>query len=177
MTCPPWPHGLSACGEGRRAHYEAESSLTCDENTFMFITCQETGPPLFPSPPSPSPPLFLFLPARADARHFTALSSRGMSATRPSRAGMLLPSVIVAGYAGFYRGLVAALASPHSSFARTRFDWAPRPTTTDAAHDDFVAASGRLLHAPWIGSLGQLETQVLAPKLWRVNFSTITLWL
>ena len=30
MTCPPWPHGLSACDEGHRAHYEAESSLTCD---------------------------------------------------------------------------------------------------------------------------------------------------
>src|ERR1039458_9926301 len=43
MTCPPWLHGLSECGEERRAHCGAESSLTCGKHTFMWSTCQDLG--------------------------------------------------------------------------------------------------------------------------------------
>src|SRR5437016_1807243 len=39
-TCQPWQREPLGCDAERPVRYEAESSLTCYEHTFMFSTCQ-----------------------------------------------------------------------------------------------------------------------------------------
>src|SRR6516165_2699529 len=42
-TFLPWQRAPSGCDAERRARYEAESSSTCYEHTFMLVTCQIGG--------------------------------------------------------------------------------------------------------------------------------------